>query len=142
MFYQNSVPTASALIVQKGRVLLVRRAISPRKGFWDVPGGFLKKGEHPEDGMKREVKEELGLFVEPQKLLGIFMDEYLHASSRVSTLNVYYLARIVRGRLRPASDVNEARWFSSTQFPRIFAFKSNTLALRAWQRLRTFQMGF
>ena len=46
VFYQNSAPTASAIITNKaGDVLLVKRAIQPKKGYWDLPGGFLDEEE-------------------------------------------------------------------------------------------------
>src|SRR5205085_1223949 len=64
--YANSAPTANALVVDgEGRLLLVRRAIEPFKGRWDIPGGFLEEGEHPLDGIRRELREETGLDVEP-----------------------------------------------------------------------------
>ena len=61
--YHNSKPCAGALIVRDGCVLLVKRAVEPFKDYWDLPGGFLEAGEHPRDGMLREVREETGLDV-------------------------------------------------------------------------------
>ncbi len=58
--YHNSKPCAGALIVRDGCVLLVKRAVEPFKDYWDIPGGFLEAGEHPQDGMRCEVKEETG----------------------------------------------------------------------------------
>lgn len=135
VLYRNPVPTASAIITDGHRVLLAKRSIDPKKGYWDVPGGFLEEWEHPERGVVREVREELSLTVVPTKLLGIFMDTYFFAGDRISTLNFYYLVRVVRGRIRPASDVSEARWFSKKNLPRVLAFRSNTAALRAWKRM-------
>jgi 8-oxo-dGTP diphosphatase len=48
--YASSKPTACALCVDDGRVLLARRAHPPFKGFWDIPGGFLDEGEDPWTG--------------------------------------------------------------------------------------------
>ena len=105
--YNNSKPTASALILNdKEEALLVRRAWYPYKGFLDIPGGFLEPGEHPEDGAKREVMEELGIEVELGELLIITMDEYVDGTEEaeintsgygVHTLNLCYLARITKG---------------------------------------------
>jgi NAD+ diphosphatase len=70
-FYQNSKPATSTLIPQKANpynLLFTRRAINPKKGFVDFPGGFLKYGEDPLRGAKREVKEELGVSIEINKL--------------------------------------------------------------------------
>ena len=62
IFYQNSKPTSSAFIINSlGQVLLAKRAINPKKGYWDSPGGFLENGEAPLAGLNREIKEELGV---------------------------------------------------------------------------------
>lgn len=48
--YHNSKPCAGALVVRDGKVLLAQRGVEPFKGYWDIPGGFLEAGEHPEHG--------------------------------------------------------------------------------------------
>ena len=61
-YYANSAPCVSALVEDaEGRVLLARRAVEPYLGLWDCPGGFLEEGEHPLDGLRRELEEETGL---------------------------------------------------------------------------------
>ncbi len=49
------------VIVENGRVVLVRRANAPRKGEWSIPGGMLELGETLRDGVAREIQEETGL---------------------------------------------------------------------------------
>jgi ADP-ribose pyrophosphatase YjhB (NUDIX family) len=120
--YHNSKPTAGALIVRDGRVLLAARAIEPFKGYWDVPGGFLDPGEHPTDGARREVREETGLEVELGEPFAILIDRYAYGDGSDFTLNVYYLARIVAGEPRPADDVASLRWFSLDALPERIAF--------------------
>src|SRR5437762_56298 len=71
--YENPVPTAGGFIIENGKLLLVRRAIEPFKGMWDIPGGFLEKNEHPEEALHREMREELSVEVEIIKMIGIFM---------------------------------------------------------------------
>ncbi|MBI2459398.1 MAG: NUDIX domain-containing protein [Parcubacteria group bacterium] len=63
MLLQNSKPTSSALILHGNKILLGKRKINPAKGAWDVPGGFLELGEHQEAGLKREIREKLGVGV-------------------------------------------------------------------------------
>ena len=73
--YASSKTTVAALVLdENGRVLLGRRAFEPFKGRWDTPGGFLEEGEHPLDGLRRELREETGLEVEPVDFLGAWMD--------------------------------------------------------------------
>ena len=57
IFYHNSQPCVGAIIIKNGKILLTRRIIKPFRGYWDLPGGFLKGGEHPEAGLIREVVE-------------------------------------------------------------------------------------
>ena len=69
--YSNSEPTACALLVDhEGRLLLVRRAGDPYRGTWDLPGGFLEEAETPVDGLRRELREETGLEIEPDGFVG------------------------------------------------------------------------
>lgn len=131
VFYQNSKPTSSVIVVKQGRVLLVRRGIEPYLGWWDIPGGFLENGEHPEAGAVREVAEETGLQVKPTELLGIYIDTY--GPSDEYTLNLCYVAELVGGRPYPASDVTELRWFDLAELPDQVAF---TWSMDALVKLR------
>jgi len=75
-YWANSAPAVQGVLERDGRILLGRRAIEPRIGHWDLPGGFLEEGEEALDGLRREFKEETGLDVEPADWLGAFMDPY------------------------------------------------------------------
>ena len=134
VIWQNPKPTASALITRRGadgmvEVLLVRRAKEPYRDQWDCPGGFVDPDEHPEQTVRRELCEELGLNVEITRFVGIFMDEY--GDGGESTLNVYYETVIQGGEISPASDVSEAAWFPLERLPEPIAFQNSREALRA-----------
>lgn len=103
IFYQNSKPTASALIIKDGKVLLGKRRSEPSKGKWDAIGGFLDLGEHPTDGMKREAREETGLDVEILDMLDFVIDTYGEGGD--STLNITYIAKPVGGLEKPGDDI-------------------------------------
>jgi ADP-ribose pyrophosphatase YjhB (NUDIX family) len=116
--YASSKPTASAACLDdEGRVLLSRRGEEPFKGMWDLPGGFLDEEEHPLDCLRRELREEGGVKVEPLEFLGIWIDKYGDDGSAQATLNLYWTARIVEGELEPADDVAEFRWFAPDEVP-------------------------
>jgi ADP-ribose pyrophosphatase YjhB (NUDIX family) len=135
--YMNSAPTASMLIVRNDEVLLARRGVEPFKGQYDVVGGFLEYGEHPLDGVHREVREETGLRVKVLGLLGVYMDTY--GAGGKSTLNFYYVGSITSGRMRASDDVAQLKWFPLNRPPRM-AFKSQAVALkdlRKWVRSHT-----
>jgi ADP-ribose pyrophosphatase YjhB (NUDIX family) len=133
--YASSKPTAGALCVDNGRVLLARRAHPPFEGFWDIPGGFLDEGEDPLDGLRRELREETGLEVEPERFLGIWMDRYGGDSTAEATLNLYWTARVVSGDAAPGDDVSELRWFNPDELPapNELAFENVPLVLAAWR---------
>jgi ADP-ribose pyrophosphatase YjhB (NUDIX family) len=134
--YANPKPTATAVCVDdEGRVLLTRRAIEPRIGAWDLPGGFVEEHEHPLDALRRELREETGYDVEPGRLLGIWMDEYGGDSTAHATLNLFWIARVVGGTPEAADDVSELRWFAPGALPADdeLAFRCVGSALAAWR---------
>lgn len=122
VFYQNSKPCVGALILDGRNLLLVKRAEEPFKGYWDIPGGFLEAGEHPEAGALREILEETGLQIELGRLLGIFMDVYTTTGD--PTLNLFYTAVVTGGEARAGSDANGLQWFDLDALPEQIAFRS------------------
>jgi ADP-ribose pyrophosphatase YjhB (NUDIX family) len=120
IFYQNSKPCSSVLALEGGKLLLVKRAIEPFKDYWDIPGGFLEAGEHPEAGALREMAEETGLQVRLIDNLGVFMDTYGHSGD--PTLNFCYVAEVIGGQARPASDASRLDWFDLQALPAKIAF--------------------
>jgi len=131
ILYHSSKPCVGALIVDEDRVLLVKRKQKPYKGYWDIPGGFLERGEHPENGLFREIREETGLLVRPIELLGIFMDKY--GPDADDTLNIHYLAEVIGGEAKAGSDAGELGWFSKENLPKRIAFRNGREALKIWR---------
>jgi len=135
VYYAQSSPAVSALIVDgEGRILLARRAFEPDAGQWDIPGGFLEEGEHPLDGLRRELEEETGLGVEPGAFVGTFMDTYGDGPEANAVLNLVWEAQIAAGDPIPADDVSELRWFPPDALPpdHELAFRWVAPALRSW----------
>jgi 8-oxo-dGTP diphosphatase len=133
--YASSKPTASALIVDDdGRVMLARRARDPFAGKWDLPGGFLEEGEDPLECLQRELREEAGIGLRDTEFVGIFMDRYGDGIRAVSTLNLYWSARIADGEPEPADDVAELRFFAPDELPEDeLAFAHLPDVLSAWR---------
>jgi ADP-ribose pyrophosphatase YjhB (NUDIX family) len=116
--YANPKPTASALVLDdEGRVMFSKRANDPAAGKWDLPGGFVEEGEHPLDSLHRELREEAGIRLHDLEFVGIFMDWYRVDSREVSTLNIYWSARISDGEPTPADDVEDLRFFAPDEIP-------------------------
>ena len=113
-YWANSVPGAQAVIVCDGRVLLGRRREDPSAGRWDLPGGFLEEGEDAVDALRREVREETGLVVEPVEFLGAWNERYWNRT----VLCLTWLARVSGGEERPGDDLVELQWFAAHDRPR------------------------
>src|SRR3954454_20950344 len=93
--WRNPKPCGGALLVRDGRLLLLRRAIEPWLGRWDIPGGFCEFDEHPMATAAREAREETGFDVEVTGFLGLWLDRYPDPSDveyPQTTLNAYYHA--------------------------------------------------
>jgi ADP-ribose pyrophosphatase YjhB (NUDIX family) len=116
--YANPKPTASALVVDDdGRVMFARRAHEPSAGKLDLPGGFVEEGEHPLDALHRELREEAAIVLRDTEFVGMFMDSYRVESRDVSTLNLYWSARIADGVPTPDDDVLEFAFFDPDDIP-------------------------
>jgi ADP-ribose pyrophosphatase YjhB (NUDIX family) len=113
--YAQSAPAVAAFIVEDGRALLGLRAHEPDAGRWDLLGGFLGEGEAPLDGLRRELREETGLEIEPGAYLGAYVDSYGETGTAV--LNLVFEARVLAGDMAPADDVAELRWFDLEELP-------------------------
>lgn len=101
-----------ALIFDGSRILLVERGKEPLKGYWSLPGGVLETGESLREGMRREVREETGLEVDPYEIAEVFERIMPDAEGRIEYHYVLidYLCRIESGTLAPADDVSATQW--------------------------------
>jgi 8-oxo-dGTP diphosphatase len=108
-----------AVIVEQGRVLLVKRARPPLQAQWSIPGGALEIGELVRDAVVREVREETGLAVEPGELLGVYDRIVRDGQQRVQYHYVLidFLCRRVAGEPAAADDAAEVRWFTPEEIP-------------------------
>jgi ADP-ribose pyrophosphatase YjhB (NUDIX family) len=114
--YAKPSPAVCALIVDDdGRVLLARRAIEPAVGKWDILGGFVDEFEQPLDALRREMREELDVDIEPLELVGVVADRYGEDGN--ATLNICWTARIVAGEPTLSAELAELRWFEADELP-------------------------
>lgn len=87
--YQNPKIVAGAVVVQDGRILLCKRAIEPRKGFWTLPAGFMELGESVEEAAAREAMEEANAAIEIDNLLAVY------SVPRIGQVQVMFRAKLV-----------------------------------------------
>jgi 8-oxo-dGTP diphosphatase len=130
-WYRNSAPAAGAAIVKDGKALVTERGIEPRKGRYDIPGGFLGAGEHPVDALKRELSEELGMEIEVAVEDCISMVPHVYGDEGDFVLALGFLARWVGGEPRAADDVAAFRWVDLDELERLeFAWEHDRVVAR------------
>jgi 8-oxo-dGTP diphosphatase len=110
----------------EGEILLVRRNHEPHTGCWSFPSGYLDAGEPVEEAATREAREETGLEVALERLLGV----YSQAGER--TVFIAFAGRVVGGELTPGDECLETRFFSPDELPEM-AFPHDPLILEAWR---------
>ncbi len=98
----------------KGRILLVKRSVEPKKGNWCLPGGFIETGESPEKAGLRELFEETGLRGRISQLIGVITHP---GTLYKSILMIGFLVKDPQGSPRPGDDAAEVAWFSLNEMP-------------------------
>lgn len=127
IWYRNPVPAAGVLVVEEGRILLVKRRYAPRVGSWCLPAGFMEAGEHPEVSAVREAHEETGLHVRLTGLFGVYAG---FDDPRVRAVLILYTAERERGELVAGDDALEAAFFPLESPPEDLAFASHRQAIQ------------
>jgi mutator protein MutT len=126
--YLNPRVVVAIIVENAGRVLLQQRAVEPRRGYWTFPGGFLEYGEMPEDGARRETKEEVGLDVVVDGL------QHVYARPDVGiTLVVYRGTSESDAAFVGDFESMAVAWFAADEIPWAdLAFQTTEQALRDW----------
>jgi len=106
-----------AVIVERGRALLVRRGTEPLKGEWSIPGGVVELGETLREAAAREAKEETGLEVEAGEVLEVVDRIMRDPESRVQYhyVLVDFLCRRLSGETQAGADASELRWITARE---------------------------
>ena len=87
VFYENPKLVVGAVVVHHGRVLMCRRAIEPRRGYWTLPAGYLELDETPAEGAVREAREEARAEIRIDGILAIY------SISRIAQVQIIHRAR-------------------------------------------------
>lgn len=123
--YENPLNVVGTVPVWGDQVLLCRRNIEPRFGFWTLPAGFMELGETVAHGALRETEEEAGARIELQ---GLFT---LLNVVRVGQVHLFYRARMLDTSLNPGPETIEARLFHEHEVPwDQIAFRTVKVTLR------------
>ena len=110
-----------------GRILLCRRAIEPRYGYWTLPAGFMENGESTGQGAARETLEEAGARVELLAPFSMISVPY------VNQVHLFYRARLLDLEFKPGEESLEVALFEEAQVPwKDIAFRTVGLTLKHW----------
>ena len=133
-FPEQPLVGVGGVVIHRNRVLLIRRGSEPLKGEWSIPGGLLELGEEMVEAARRELWEETGLKVEPLAVLEVF-ERIFRALQRVRYhfVIVDFVCLLRGGKLRPGSDVLEARWVRREDMAQYnLTEKATSVALQAF----------
>lgn len=129
VFFEPKVAVAT-LVINVEKVLLVKRANDPMKGYWALPAGFVEWNEDPAEAARRECLEETGLTVEIDRLLEVF---HTPNDGGMANIVIAYTANVKAGVLRAADDAEAVGWFDRKSLPAIAFLPSQSLLAR-WQQ--------
>ena len=136
ILYENPKLVVGSVCEWSGRILLCRRSIEPRSGYWTIPAGFMEQGETTTQGAEREAWEEARAKIEIDSLLGIYN------IPRISQVQLLYRARLLSPDVAVGEETSEVRLFEWDDIPwDELAFPSVSWVLQCFDSVRG-QEGF
>lgn len=137
--YENPKIVVGSVVAHTGRVLLCRRAIEPRQGFWTLPAGYLELGETIEEGAQREAWEEARARIVLDGILGVY------SISRIGQVQILFRAHFAdtdAPGFGAGPESLEVALFSWDSIPwSQIAFPTVRWALERWQACGTGKLG-
>lgn len=109
--YVNPKIVVGSVVSHEGRILLCRRAIEPRKGFWTLPAGFMEQGETVEAGAMREAREEANAIIRIRDLLAIY------SIPRIAQVQIMYRAELAAPDISAGEESLEVGLFDWDEIP-------------------------
>jgi ADP-ribose pyrophosphatase YjhB (NUDIX family) len=109
--YNNPKIVVGSVVAHGDRILLCRRAIEPRKGLWTLPAGFLEEHESPEEGARREAREEANAEIVLDALLAVY------TVSHVSQVQLMYRAKLPKPEFSAGPESLDVKLFAWNEIP-------------------------
>ena len=125
--YQNPKLVVGSVPEWDGRILLCRRALEPRYGYWTLPAGFMENGESAAQGALRETLEEAGARVELDAAFSMISVPY------VNQVHLFYRARLLDLEFKPGEESLNVALYEESRVPwKDIAFRTVGLTLKHW----------
>ncbi len=136
MFYiKNPLLTVDTVITQNNSVILIRRKNPPFKGSWALPGGFVEYGETVDSAAIRESKEETGLDIKLDGIVGVYSDP--QRDPRGHIISICFLGHKIGGRLVADTDAADVQSLKIDEISKIeLAFDHNKILEDAFKLLK------
>jgi ADP-ribose pyrophosphatase YjhB (NUDIX family) len=129
--YDNPKVVVGAVAVWQDRILLCRRAIEPRTGYWTLPAGYLELNESTEQGALREAREEAGAELRLNGVLAVYN------IPRISQVQIIYRAELLSDDIAAGEESQEVGLFAEVEIPwQDLAFPSVRWALRQYDEIK------
>ncbi len=109
--YVNPVIIVGSVVTRGDEVLLCRRAIEPRRGYWTIPAGFLEEGESSEEGARREAMEEASAEIELDAILAVY------DIPRISQVQIMFRGTLVSDDVHPGPESEVVELFPFEHIP-------------------------
>jgi NADH pyrophosphatase NudC (nudix superfamily) len=137
IYFHNTASAVAALIETPAGVLFVERNHDPRKGFLDVPGGFVDYHESLEYALRREIKEELTFDIPSLEYFGSFPNEYVYEEITYFTTDTFFKCTLPDiPRLVPNDEICDYAYFKKDSIPfGQLAFKSSVEAFMYYRSI-------
>lgn len=129
IYFTDPKVGVGVLVMENGRLLLVRRAVNPQKGKWSIPAGFVDSGEDPQKTAVRETLEETNLDVAITGLEDVYFNPNTKPGQAGASIFIMYRAELLGGNLQAGDDAADARFFDLQNLPDL-AFDSTKIAIQ------------
>jgi 8-oxo-dGTP diphosphatase len=120
MNFKKPSVTADIIVIDKEKIVLVKRKNEPYKDYWALPGGFLDVGkETVKQTAQRELREETGLIGRLEDLFLVGESSNPSRDPRGHIVSLHYSVRKYSGELKASDDAADARWFPCRDLPNL-----------------------
>lgn len=129
--YKNPKIVGGAVVTFGDKILLCRRAIEPRYGYWTLPAGFMEIGETVEEGAAREALEEAEAKIIIDRLLGVY------SIPRIGQVHMMYLAHMEDGHIAAGLESLDVKFVTFDEIPwKEMAFPTGVWALKDYAKIK------
>ena len=128
--YVNPKIVVGSVVTWEDKILICKRAIEPRLGFWTLPAGFMENGESIEEGAAREAREEACADIEIERLLAVY------SIPRISQVQIMFKAKLRSPDVAAGPESQDVKLVTWDEIPwKEMAFPSAVWALKQWHSL-------